>query len=684
MSAPPLDPGAPLDLNADEPIEDGRLTFNGVNGSTGEYLLPPETVAELFAEITARPAVDPEHTADLQARMQDGEPSFAARVGVDERDLAQAGWGVIFARDADPAIRAALRPLLDHRRAQAARVAEGRYREFIGPDGYRPGETKNQFITRHGSAPGPVDPDRIPYYLLIVGDPEAIPYVFQAQLDVPHAVGRIHFATVQEYADYARTIVTAETAPPAPPAGPRRATFFGVRNPGDQATALSARYLVGPLAQNVARQRPAWAVQTIDGPAASKAQLASLLGGAETPDLLFTASHGVGFNNGDPRQLSDQGALLCGDWPGPFGTPAGQPLSRDHYLAARDIPDDAALRGLVAFHFACYGAGTPRFDEFAHRARMNGAATATAGTTAAPPAEIAPHAFLAGLPQRLLGHPAGGALAVVGHVERAWGCSFLWGGRRVEQIAAFEDALLLLIDGYPLGAALEALNQRYAECATTLGEQLERVSFGLPVDQQGLVALWTANNDARGYAVIGDPAVRLVRPPAVASPADDVPITLTPRSPDPSSTPPVLPLSRKRERGLGGEGEPLVEFGRPGLDSLEQVRTQIGAALERLGGQLAAALGDAATLTVTTYTGADLADAVTGTGPVAGATPAVVTRIGLLGDLDVFLPSQAGAVDAVTWARHMDNVGGAQAQRAALLAAAAETAAALARLLRPI
>src|SRR5204863_2211038 len=117
-----------------------------------------------------------------------------------------------------------------------------------------------------------------------------------------------------------------------------RATFFGVRNPGDQATSLSARYLVEPLARRVKQQRTDWDVTSVVGPDALKARLSGLLGGAETPSLLFTASHGLGFDSGDARQRSEQGALLCGDWPGPFGWPAGQPLPSDHYLAAADVP----------------------------------------------------------------------------------------------------------------------------------------------------------------------------------------------------------------------------------------------------------------------------------------------------------------------------------------------------------
>ncbi|MDJ1184700.1 hypothetical protein [Roseofilum casamattae] len=475
------------------------LYFNGVNGATGGYLFEPQTVeqiSELAQNSIIADRVDgyapnaptsDTHLSALSDRDRHKEESdFALIEGIDPKQISETGWGIIFPAQIDPEIKDALKELMEHRRAEAG--------EYFHEYEIYPGESANDFLGRFdANVFDPVDPRKVPYYLLIVGDFQQISFEVQYQLDVQYAVGRIYFPKAADYAQYAHSVVTAETTQLALPC---RADLFGVSNPGDRSTQLSSKNPIQPLSEFLTtdsifqKNNSHWQIETHLEEQATKSQLSQLLGGENTPAFLFTASHGMGFPNDDSRQLPHQGALLCQDWPGPQFQ---EPIPEDFYWSADDISDRDRLFGLISFHFACYGAGTPQMDQFGHR-RNDWKA-------------IAPHDFMARLPQRLLSHPKGGALAAIGHVDRAWGYSF---GSSKQQINTFQSTIQRLTEGHPVGSALEFFNERYAAISSELTKELWYIKANRKPNDAQLSYLWTANNDARGYAIIGDPAVRLM------------------------------------------------------------------------------------------------------------------------------------------------------------------------------
>lgn len=614
------------------------LVFNGIDGRTGAYLLPSIDVPQL-ARIALGYPVSATERDEFELKLG-AAIDYPLKEGEDPDDLSQAGWAVVFAlarkgseaATHQVAIREALGPLLALRRSQAARRDDRRYRECVGPDAYRPGETKQQFLTRMGAGPGAVDPGKFPYYVLLVASPEEIPYRVQYQLDVQYAVGRIHFDTVDEYARYAANVVEAETRPrPAT----RTVAMWGVENPDDRATYASARHLVAPLADYLERdQADRWQVTRFLGEHATKACLSSLLG-ADAPSLLVTASHGVGFAAGDPRQRSDQGALLCQDWAGP----RSGSLTPDQYFTGEDIAATADLRGLVGFHFACFGAGTPRYDDFSRK-----------GDTPAL-VDIAPHAFVARLPQRMLGR-ANGALAAIGHVDRAWASSFLQADPRhagavTAQLAVFESALKRLMEGRCVGHAMDYFDLRYAELASDLATRIEDATkYDVAVDDRELAQLWLYTNDARDYAVVGDPAVRIGYRATV---------------PDDRARRGAAADLASTDDAAGGE----LDYrwlrrgpdGKPGI--LAQLAQSTVDALRR-------AVVDVLTLEVTTYAGdCDGARAAAAGDTIGHARPRAYTCCKIDGDTVLSVPVDPhGAVDTELWRIHEAAVAQARQQRA--------------------
>ena len=656
------------------------LIFNGINGATGDYDLLPQS-AQVMAKIARGVPLDTDEKRDISIRRaldQQQVEHFGIKEGADPTDISQSGWGVVFSKNLGStdleALKEALDPLLKYRQEQATKTDNRFYRECSGEFGYQPGTSKNDFLKMFGRGPGPADPEKLPYYLLIVGPPDEIPYSFQYQLDVQYAVGRIHFDRLEDYYRYAVSVVEAEKN------GfklARQATFFSPANEGDPATELSESELVSPLAKFLLEDQPDWQVQTMLKDQARQADLDQLLHGAQAPALLFTASHGMAFPNGDTRQFPHQGALLCQDWPGPKAHHG--PIPEEFYFSADNLGTDANLFGLLAFFFACYGAGTPHMDDFHRRAFME-------------PKEIAPSAFLSRLPQKMLSHPKGGALAVVGHVERAWGYSFMWDGVG-QDLVTFESTLKRLAEGHPIGSALEFFNSRYAEISTDLTTEIDETDEATQ-NEVRLAGLWTANKDARNYMIIGDPAVKLVaaeKPspesehsrvsellsePPVSGPYGELPEPAEPVTPQPVSAAVTTPQGVAPvyvDYGLGDT------FRKAGTSLSEGLQTMVS----KLSDFLGKALDDATTLEVTTYVSDEFSTFENKDDLFKNAKLRALTRVKIDGDTQVLVPETDGQLNSDLWKIHLEMLQQAQASRAELVKTAVSAVSGLSSLLKP-
>jgi hypothetical protein len=472
-------------------MSEQKIHFNGINGVTGQYLLKPMDL-EKAAELAKNKDKDAFAINWLKSMWRTlTKPHLGLPFFIDPSDVGQAGWAIVFHQNEADEVKTALQPLINHRGKAISDTNKLKVLE------YKSGEDWSGWLARHAVSAGNIDPKKVPFYILLIGSPELIPFSFGHLLDVEYAVGRLHFDTAAEYERYAQSVIDYESSTALP--NTKQAVFFGTRHDSDEATKLSADYLVKPLVEgnDTSDNKPIaeygqFQSKELWGAGATKQALFDVFhspAGAKPAAFLFTASHGMGFPLDHPKQLESQGALLCQDWPG-----LGH-IGPEHYFAASDLTNDARVHGMIAFHFACYGAGTPTFDRFIYE-------------PGEPPEPIASKAFISALPNKLLSHSKGGALAVIGHVERAWGYS-ITGNASGPQLIPFQNTIGRLLKGEPIGLAMKDFNERYAALSTNLSDLQDKINLTYRISESTLVSTWIERNDAEGYVVLGDPAVRL-------------------------------------------------------------------------------------------------------------------------------------------------------------------------------
>lgn len=463
----------------------------GVFADTGALLpaIDDETL-ETFSVEPPETAVSEEH---LEAKSR-------KHLGTDDdvenpNCLRETGWAILYGPGVSDNVKKALQPLIEHRRKQVGN--DKLFKEFEGPEGFLPGDTAATWLAREPrKIPlADVDPKKgVPYYVLLIGGPEEISFEFQYGLDLFWAVGRLAFETPGEYARYAESVIAYETAGSVETT--RQMAIFAPRNGEDAAMGLFTDNVAHPM-MVPSETKPAFGhnenfrLQPFLGPSATAETLDQIFRGSIShgpPAIVFTGSHGMVFESGDTRQNAQQGAIVCDEWKGV------EPPKRSTFFAGGDLAPEAKLHGLIHFLFDCYGAGWPRNDTFARTSKR--------------PPKIAEGPAIARLPQALLTHRNGGALAVLGHVDRAWSSSYR-SSKLGPQIEGFRTLINRLMKGNRIGHATDRLNARWSTLSIELAEQLQRKDNDLPVDPDELRGMWIARDDARNYVVLGDPAVRL-------------------------------------------------------------------------------------------------------------------------------------------------------------------------------
>ncbi|NTV63290.1 MAG: peptidase C1 [Oscillochloris sp.] len=535
-----------ISTGASEPSED--ISPNGIDGVSGELLLKIDSAsaARLARGQTPESAEmrqlyrdkEADELAKQKAKQEQAEdPSNFLTVGdVDPNKIEEARWAVVVSAAESVDVLKALWPLIDHRMRQMGFAK--RDFDFVSGDTncgvwynrhteggtktlanawlsvppvliLQPGESVNKWLARHGTSQAPVDPTKgVPFYLLLLGRPGPldasdqayIPLHFQYELDIFWGVGRLIFSDqhgrhrLDDYKAYANQVVNWEQrVADSDKYLNKTFGFFGTRHEDDNSTIRSADKLVAPLIDWSTNSKYAKALgfgrTTYLNKDATRDNLGRLL--SSRPALLFTASHGVGLPLSDPARLVlNQGSLVTADFT--FGS-----IKRDHWLSGEDLDAlNPNLEGMIACLFACYGVGCPQKDEFIFDDKKRHQ-------------QIAPFPFVAQLPQRML---ARGALAVLGHVERAWTYSFSSTEGADAQIQPFQDVFSRLLNAWSVGSATDQFNVIQGARSLTLTQALEEQKYGdggAAITDVQISKLWMARNDARNYALLGDPAVKL-------------------------------------------------------------------------------------------------------------------------------------------------------------------------------
>lgn len=401
------------------------------------------------------------------------------------------GWGVIYHKDVPPAIRNEVERLRVHRKGRLLNE-------------WRPFHSLTTWLGEQGITILNRDTDDLPFYILIVANPKQITFQFQHELGRIRAVGRLELGDdPAAYSAYVDSVLEQEKQPSVA----KRVLFAAARNPTDEgATVLSADLLVPPLValptNDEALQKYHYAVAHLDG--FTRGELMAAIKpdtNGHSPAFVFVAAHGLQPDGTAKERFNRQGSWISSEWK--MGA-----VPADACLTGAQVGPAFHAPGSIFFALSCFGAGTPQRSDYA---RWHNEAFPHAKPLAP---LLAQTDFVANLPKCLLSYrstdKAAGALAYVGHVDLSWPISFWDAETEQVDLALFKDLVRSVLRGDTVGMAVRKFSQIVDDYNDLLATFVTNTGKMDLTDAPKVGTYWIGRNNARGFIVLGDPAVRIV------------------------------------------------------------------------------------------------------------------------------------------------------------------------------
>src|SRR5215468_10105870 len=99
-------------------MSNDKIYINGIDATTGQYLVDPMDFDRAVELIKSEPTDKAKESLMRQLWRTSSEPHLGLPFPLNPEFVEQGGWGIVFHKDEDAAVKAALAPLIEHRRHQ--------------------------------------------------------------------------------------------------------------------------------------------------------------------------------------------------------------------------------------------------------------------------------------------------------------------------------------------------------------------------------------------------------------------------------------------------------------------------------------------------------------------------------------------------------------------------------------